>query len=56
MNDNESQEMKPAITLTDGERVWESKPDNPNIAEDKRVLGYLKPLHKKLLADGACLN
>jgi hypothetical protein len=26
----------------------ESKPDNPNIAEGKRVLGYLEPLFKKI--------
>jgi hypothetical protein len=29
-------------------RTGESKPDNPNIDRDRRVLGYLKPLHKKI--------
>jgi hypothetical protein len=29
-------------------RTGESKPDNPNIAEGERVLGYLKPLLTKI--------
>jgi hypothetical protein len=29
-------------------KTGESKPDNPNIAEHKRVLGYLEPLFNKL--------
>ena len=34
--------------LLDAVKTGESKPDNPNIAEDRRVLGYLNPLRKKI--------
>jgi hypothetical protein len=34
--------------LRDAVGTGESKPDNPNIAEGKRVLGYLKPLLAKI--------
>jgi hypothetical protein len=34
--------------LEDAVRTGESKSDNPNIAEAKRVLGYLKPLRAKI--------
>src|SRR5262245_34538472 len=42
-------EYEDSLAMLEGAvRTGESKPDNPNIGEDKRVLGYLKPLHKKI--------